>query len=219
MPVMRCQEDGVQGYKWGEEGHCYTYGQGTDRSEAEAKLAAYEQGLAIAGEEIQSNYSYVQKSVDEHLNYTLGIVYTPDEVDLQGEYADEKVIRKAMWDYMKKVQNKSDIEKIAMSIYDSFIKVVNGEADEVRIDVSDMDVSLKKNLGDMHEDIDSSHGTIVECYQAPTDFELNGEEIKKGTWLLGVVWSDEMFQKILSGERSGYSMGGRGIAIETEEVN
>ena len=160
---------------------------------------------------------YIQKTSDEHLRYTLGVVYAPDEVDLQKEMADEEVIRDAMWNYMAKVQGKSEIQKIAMSLYESFIEVVKGDVDEVQIDITDMDVSLQKNLGDMHDDIDKNHGTIVECYQAPTDFELNGETIKKGTWMLGVVWSEEMFAKILSGERTGYSMGGKGIAIEVDE--
>lgn len=168
---------------------------------------------------MQDNLKYVQKSSDEHLRYTLGVVYAPDEMDLQKEMADEEVIRQAMWDYMAKAQGKDEIQKIALSLYESFVEIIKGDVSEVQIDVTNMDTSLQKNLGDMHTDIDKSHGTIVECYQAPVNFELNGEEIKKGTWMLGVVWSEEMFQKILSGERTGYSMGGHGVAVEVEEVD
>lgn len=166
-----------------------------------------------------SKIQYINKSSNERLNYTLGVVYSPGEVDLQGEYTDEETLREGAWNYMKKLQNKSDVEKIALELYDSFAKLVEGEADEVRVDITDLDTSLTKNLGDMHRDVSDSHGTVVESYITPVDIELNGEKIKKGSWLMGVVWSDEMFEKILAGERTGYSMGGSGVYIETEEVS
>lgn len=39
MPVMRCEKDGKDGWKWGESGTCYT---GPD-----ARQKAREQGIAI----------------------------------------------------------------------------------------------------------------------------------------------------------------------------
>lgn len=47
MPVQRCEKDGKPGYKWGQEGFCYTYTPGDDRSELRARDKAEEQGRAI----------------------------------------------------------------------------------------------------------------------------------------------------------------------------
>lgn len=44
MPVKKCQINGKQGYKWGDEGKCYT---GPD-----AKKKAIAQGIAIEGGDI-----------------------------------------------------------------------------------------------------------------------------------------------------------------------
>lgn len=47
MPVQRCQRDGKPGYRWGEEGKCYTYDPGDAESRAAAKRRARRQGQAI----------------------------------------------------------------------------------------------------------------------------------------------------------------------------
>jgi hypothetical protein len=73
-------------------------------------------------------------------------------------------------------------------------------------------------LGDMHDTWDASFGDIVESYVAPIDFVLGDEKISKGTWLLGVVWSEEMFQKIESGERNGLSLGAWAVTVEVDDA-
>jgi len=208
VPILECESDGMPGFKWGEEGNCITYGAGTDRTREEALDTVRSQAAAIT--DGFENLEYMHKVSDETLNYTLGIVYEPNEVDLQNHFGDEEVIRKAMWNFMEKLQNKTDEQEIAMSLFDSFIKLTKGDADQVRIEISEMDMDLTKVLNDMHTDT-KNIGTIVECYQAPVDFELNGEEVKKGTWLLGVVWEDEYFNKILNEERTGLSLEGKGL--------
>lgn len=56
MPVKKCQIEGKDGFKWGDEGKCYT---GPD-----AKKKAIAQGIAIEGGDI-SEYASVEKvSVD-----------------------------------------------------------------------------------------------------------------------------------------------------------
>jgi hypothetical protein len=47
MPVQPCQEDGKPGYKYGEQGYCYTYTPGNETERKEAKRKAYLQGTAI----------------------------------------------------------------------------------------------------------------------------------------------------------------------------
>jgi len=47
VPLMRCQENGKPGYKWGKSGKCYTYIPGDKASRERAKRKAMEQGRAI----------------------------------------------------------------------------------------------------------------------------------------------------------------------------
>lgn len=47
MPIKHCKKDGRPGYKWGDEGKCYTYTPGNKRSREAAKKKAREQGEAI----------------------------------------------------------------------------------------------------------------------------------------------------------------------------
>jgi hypothetical protein len=47
MPVKDCQENNQSGYKWGDEGKCYTYSPNNEGSKRNAKKKALIQGLAI----------------------------------------------------------------------------------------------------------------------------------------------------------------------------
>lgn len=60
MPIIDCTSDGKPGYKFGEEGFCYTYTPGSEESRKAAKHKAYLQGVAIArrtGEEMPDETS------------------------------------------------------------------------------------------------------------------------------------------------------------------
>jgi hypothetical protein len=53
--------------------------------------------------------------------------------------------------------------------------------------------------------------TVVESYIAPIDFELNGQMVKKGSWIITVfVQDDELWRDIKSGFIQGFSVGGFG---------
>lgn len=113
---------------------------------------------------------------DDEKRYTLGIVYEPDVVDSQGDYATAEDIEKAAWDFMRK--------------------------------------SLR--LGYMHKDSDNDIGDIVESYIAPVDMRIGDNVVKAGTWLIGVVWSPQYWEKVKSGEITGFSMGGTARRIREE---
>jgi DNA adenine methylase len=50
---------------------------------------------------------------------------------------------------------------------------------------------------------------VLENFLAPTDFTLGDTPVRKGTWLLGVrVLGDELWEKVKSGELTGFSIGG-----------
>ena len=70
MPVMSCRIDDKPGYKYGEEGHCYTYTAGDERSRKAAKRKAMAQGAAIEASQARRSgkIDYKVKEFDNSLN-------------------------------------------------------------------------------------------------------------------------------------------------------
>ena len=59
---------------------------------------------------------------------------------------------------------------------------------------------------------------VVESWVAKSDFECNGETVKKGTWLMTVEVTDEdVWDAVQKGEITGFSMGGVG-KYDTEDT-
>lgn len=46
MPIKTCQFENRPGYKWGDQGKCYTYDPESERSQKSAKRKAIRQGIA-----------------------------------------------------------------------------------------------------------------------------------------------------------------------------
>jgi hypothetical protein len=67
MPIQSCSINGKTGYKWGEQGHCYTYDSNSPASEKKAKKKALAQGLAIGdiGKINDENLDTLLKSLKE----------------------------------------------------------------------------------------------------------------------------------------------------------
>lgn len=58
---------------------------------------------------------------------------------------------------------------------------------------------------------------VVENYVAPSDMEIEGQPVIKGTWLMTVeVENADVWNKVQKGEVTGFSMGGIGKYSETE---
>lgn len=58
---------------------------------------------------------------------------------------------------------------------------------------------------------------VVESYVAKCDMEIEGQPIKKGTWLMTVeVTNDELWEAVQKGEITGFSMGGVGVYSEED---
>ncbi|MEC0714507.1 XkdF-like putative serine protease domain-containing protein, partial [Bacillus haynesii] len=70
---------------------------------------------------------------------------------------------------------------------------------------------------DKQHDFQGGVGEVVESYVAPADFEVNGETIKKGSWVLVTKASDEIWEQIKKGEITGYSMAGTAETIEKQK--
>lgn len=59
--------------------------------------------------------------------------------------------------------------------------------------------------------------SVVESYIAKCDEEINGEQIKKGTWLMTMeITDDDIFSAITKGDITGFSMGGTGVYSEDD---
>lgn len=66
-----------------------------------------------------------------------------------------------------------------------------------------------QNVGHMHTALVNDGAEVVESYIAPVDFELSGQSVKLGTWVLVVhISSDLLWDQVKSGELTGFSIGG-----------
>jgi DNA adenine methylase len=64
-------------------------------------------------------------------------------------------------------------------------------------------------LGLMHRLRVNGDVKVLESFLAPTDFALGDLTVRKGTWLLAVrVLSDELWERVKTGELTGFSIGG-----------
>lgn len=70
---------------------------------------------------------------------------------------------------------------------------------------------------DKQHDFQGGVGEVVESYVAPADFEMNGETIKKGSWVLVTKASEAVWNEIKKGEITGYSMAGIADIAKQEE--
>lgn len=170
---------------------------------------------------IRAAWAMVKKAFiykDAKKRYTLGVVYEPDVLDAHDEFMDAEEIEKACWNFMRKLHGGTSLTKVAVKILGAIVKA-SDEGGQLTLDITDVYDEVKKaGLNDMHISTPMDHelGEIVENYIAPVDMEINGEKVKKGTWLMGIVWNQEYFQKILSGERTGLSMEGVGRRVEID---
>ena len=74
------------------------------------------------------------------------------------------------------------------------------------------------NQVDLQHSFEALEGAaVVESYVAKCDEEIEGQAVKKGTWLMTVEVTDpEVFDKIQKGELTGFSMGGIGTYSEED---
>lgn len=161
--------------------------------------------------------SFISKNDEKR--YTLGIVYEPGVIDLQDDFTTEEEIEKACWEFSKLMQGRTTLTKMGLKLLDAVFKAAR-EGKSVRLDVTEVADTIEKSgvgLGSMHEYWSDELGTIVENYIAPVDFVIDGQQVKKGTWLMGIQWAPEYFEKVKKGEINGLSMGGTAVRIPVSE--
>jgi hypothetical protein len=72
MPVKYCQVDGKPGFKFGDEGKCYTYNPSDDVDRARAKQKALQQGIAISSKKykpISDSITLFEETFDDYPQY------------------------------------------------------------------------------------------------------------------------------------------------------
>ena len=67
---------------------------------------------------------------------------------------------------------------------------------------------------DKQHDFTSEVGKVIESYIAPADFEIGGQQVTKGSWVMAVKVEDEMWGLIQKGEFTGFSLAGMAELIE-----
>ena len=70
---------------------------------------------------------------------------------------------------------------------------------------------------DKQHDFTSKVGEVIESYIAPADFELGGQTVTKGTWMMAVKVVDDVWQSIQKGEYTGFSLAGYGNVEKAAE--
>lgn len=161
--------------------------------------------------------TFLKKS-DER-RYTLGIVYEPDVVDSQGDFAKAEDIEKGAWAFMKTIQDKVKLTEGCVKAFKGLIAGV--KKGEGNIEITELLQAIEKSdgigLGIQHNNWDVEIGDIVESYIAPMDMTVGDQVVTKGTWLMGVVWNEDNWAKVQKGEMTGYSMGGSGRRLDIAE--
>jgi hypothetical protein len=158
-------------------------------------------------------------SKNDASRYTLGVVYEPNVIDSQGDFAEADAIEKAAWKFMKVLQDKSKLTEGCVKAFKGLVEGV--KKGEGNIDITDLLEAIQKadatGLGVQHSVWGAELGDIVESYIAPCDMIIGEQSITKGTWMMGTVWNDENWAKVQKGEMTGYSMGGTGTRIDIPE--
>lgn len=155
--------------------------------------------------------------------YTLGVVYEPGVVDSQGDFATAPEIEKAAHHFLERLQTGAAVKSAGLRVLQA-IKKAAAAGDDLQLDVTGiLDVPedlLKGGVNDEHINtpFDDTLGTVVESYVAPADMTLEGQPVKKGSWLVGVVWSPDYFELIKAGKRTGYSMEGKGKRLSRDRT-
>jgi hypothetical protein len=76
------------------------------------------------------------------------------------------------------------------------------------------EVTKGSGFGDLLHDGTTRAGYPVESFIAPVDFELGGQLVRKGSWVMGMHYPDPaIWGRIEKGELAAFSVGGSGTRI------
>jgi len=112
--------------------------------------------------------------------------------------------------YVLGVVLEPDVEDSQGDIYDEY---------EVR-KASEFFMEFARDLGLMHETtLSTDKIKILENYIAPVDFILEGQTVRKGTWLLAArILDDALWEQVKKGELTGWSIEGSAYAQHYQQA-
>ncbi|MDX5886270.1 XkdF-like putative serine protease domain-containing protein [Bacillus cereus group sp. BfR-BA-00999] len=118
---------------------------------------------------------------------------------------------------VKVIKSDDEAERLVYGIvYEPDTIDAHGDfADAKTIEKAAHEFMLKYRQIDKNHDFVAGVGEVVESYIAPVDMELNGEPVKKGTWILTTKADEETWEAVKKGEFQGYSLAG---VAETEVI-
>lgn len=118
---------------------------------------------------------------------------------------------------VKVIKSDDEAERLVYGIvYEPDTIDAHGDfADAKTIEKAAHEFMLKYRQIDKNHDFVAGVGEVVESYIAPADMELNGEPVKKGTWILTTKADEETWEAVKKGEFKGYSLAG---VAETEVI-
>jgi hypothetical protein len=71
-----------------------------------------------------------------------------------------------------------------------------------------------QEVGVMHRELNENL-RVVECYQAPVSFQLEGQLVQEGDWLMTVkCLDDDVWSAVVDGQLRGFSIGGRAKRVK-----
>ena len=118
---------------------------------------------------------------------------------------------------VKVIKSDDEAERLVYGIvYEPDTIDAHGDfADAKTIEKAAHEFMLKYRQIDKNHDFVAGVGEVVESYIAPADMALNGEPVKKGTWILTTKADEETWEAVKKGEFQGYSLAG---VAETEVI-
>lgn len=118
---------------------------------------------------------------------------------------------------VKVIKSDDEAERLVYGIvYEPDTIDAHGDfADAKTIEKAAHEFMLKYRQIDKNHDFVAGVGEVVESYIAPADMELNGEPVKKGTWILTTKADEDTWEAVKRGEFQGYSLAG---VAETEVI-
>ena len=179
-------------------------------------------GLNEPGVESYFMYDY---TFDDKGGATLS---NPTEVERTWEEVEK--------DKMKRAAKVGDVAKSKLFKVDTTKRLIYGvvlapdefdaqgdiiDTDEIEKSAHSFMESYNKQLaamGEMHKK-EAQQVTVVENYIAPEGFKLGEGEVSKGSWVMvSKVRNDKIWDKVLKGEYTGYSIGGRGKRVPVDDA-
>lgn len=123
--------------------------------------------------------------------------------------ADQNDQRDQLSKEIKLVSKSEDAQKIAYGVvYEPDVEDSHGDMmNAEEIEKSAHYFMQYQQIDKQHNNV-GGYGQVVESYIAPADLEISGETITKGSWVMAVKASDEVWEEIQKGEVTGFSLAG-----------